>query len=84
VDTYVTARVRNGAAWDEQLRAAARGLARRGAPSQVHIATARYWAPLAALWQTDPDLVRSRRYLTGYEPALAMVRRYSLTTAGMG
>jgi hypothetical protein len=82
LDTYVTARLRHGAAWDERLRAAARGLAGRGAPAAVHIATARYWAPLAALWRTDPDLVRSRPYLTGCEAALALVQRYGLPATG--
>jgi len=76
LDTYLTARVRHGQAWDERIRWAERELSSLGLPSDLAIATARYWAPLAAVDRNAPGHITTRRYLTGHGRAIDLVRRH--------
>lgn len=83
IDTYVTARLRHGAEWDRHIRDAARTLSRVGRPDELSLATARYWLPLSALRRRDPDLLRARPLLAGYQYAVRLVEgRHRVSIAG--
>ena len=49
LDVYVAARLWHGAAWDARIQAAREELSGRSRPSDLTIATLRYWLPLAFL-----------------------------------
>ncbi|WP_322749666.1 MULTISPECIES: hypothetical protein [unclassified Frankia] len=78
LDTYLLARLRHGVDWDRRLTWAARALSGFGLPDDLPVATVGFWAPLAALDQRDPELIRSRTLLDGHRDALNLVRRYRL------
>lgn len=84
LDTYTTARLRHGPAWDERLRWARRVLSASGPADSLAIATIRFWAPLARLRIHGLSLADERPLLTGYRPALQLVSHYRLLTPGAG
>ncbi len=84
LDTYLLARLRHGADWDRRLSGAARALSGVGLPDDLPVATVRFWAPLAALDQRDPELIRSRTLLDGHRNAVNLVRRYRLGLSAAG
>jgi hypothetical protein len=63
VDTYVTARIRHGADWDERLRWAREELY-RGNVHPLAVATVRYWAALEAIQQSHPEQITARTHLS--------------------
>jgi hypothetical protein len=79
LDVYQTARLRHGDEWDHRLRWAARHLAGSSQPSDLPIATVKFWAPLATLERRDAEALRSRALLDGHRPALRLVHRHRFT-----
>jgi hypothetical protein len=83
LDVYLTARIRFGAEWDEQLGRAVRRLSAPTVADPLAVATVRFWAPLAALERASAAPLALRRpLLSGQDRALAAVRRFRLDQAG--
>lgn len=82
LDTYLIARLRHAADWDMRIRWARQRLSALGPTDQLALATARFWMPLARLAQRGTDIQAERPLLRGYEPAVDLVHRHHLITAG--
>ncbi|MEU8633208.1 hypothetical protein AB0C38_13630 [Amycolatopsis sp. NPDC048633] len=78
IDVYVLARTVHGEEWDERIRVARRELSRPGLPTDLHLQTVRFWAPLAQIRARNGGFLREHPYLDGCQRALQLVDRYRL------
>lgn len=82
LNLYVLARLRWGADWDRENRAAVRELSRFAGRPAGPLAVLTFWLPLARLDRNHPELLRSRPMLTGHRPVIDAILRLGLLGRG--